>query len=321
MKHITIKECQLGRKRDERTVADSISVMRKQEETTYKVNDCLQTNNISSSIFSKKGRPVDEKCRSKMCEWGYKVVDYCGFKRETVAIAMNYLDRFVTAKPTFLQSLKEYQLASMTCLYVAIKLFEPVQMDIKLLADMSRGCYKEQEIIDMEQQILLALQFRVNAPTVLSFVQHFLELLPESVETPVAGAILEHATFQTELAAGDYDLVRENPSDVALAAILNSFEGLGHHDLSFKTRRDFIDTVEFYSGGVTCEQVEAVRQYLEHLLLQKYKTGLQQMMEPRVDALRSEASGRRFSMKKRDWASRRSTSFKEASPVCISKHS
>lgn len=41
---------------------------------------------------------TDETCRLKMSEWCYKICDYLGASRETVAIAFNYLDRFLTAE-------------------------------------------------------------------------------------------------------------------------------------------------------------------------------------------------------------------------------
>ena len=41
---------------------------------------------------------ADEICRLRMSDWCYKICDYIGASREIVAVAFNYLDRFLTAE-------------------------------------------------------------------------------------------------------------------------------------------------------------------------------------------------------------------------------
>ena len=67
-------------------------------------------NNISNSQInpsSKTGHScdddndlllADEICRLRMSDWCYKICDYIGASREIVAVAFNYLDRFLTAE-------------------------------------------------------------------------------------------------------------------------------------------------------------------------------------------------------------------------------
>ena len=119
-------------------IPDRIALMLQQEENEYSCIDYLLAN---EEMRKKAAKPVDEDCRVKMCEWCYQVVDFCKFRRETVGIGMTYLDRYLCTEKgkKALGDRKEYQLVAMTCLYIAIKLHEPLEMETSLLADLSRG--------------------------------------------------------------------------------------------------------------------------------------------------------------------------------------
>ena len=253
---------------DPSEVADRIYAMRRQEEITYGCADYLGDN---EDLRATARKPVDEECRVKMCEWCYQVVDFCKFRRETVAIGMSYLDRYLStsAGRGALTDRKEYQLSAMTTLYMAIKLHEPLEMETSLLADLSRGCYNEQEISDMEKDILNALGWRIQGPTPLAFVQHFLALLPETVIPAVATAVMDYARFQTELAVSDYTFVTERYSHIALAAILNAVEGVDLSLFPLKSQGSFLRAIERHSE-ILVEEVEETQVLLNDVLLDVY---------------------------------------------------
>ncbi len=250
---------------DAAEVADLLTVMRHQEETYYRCVDYIAT---SSRLRRNSPKAVDEECRVKMCEWCFQVVDFCKFRRETVGIGMSFLDRYlsVPAGRSALFDRKEYQLAAMSALYIAIKLHEPLEMDTGLLADLSRGCYTETDFADMEKRILAALEWRVNGPTPLAFVQHLMGLLPDTVHPAVATAVMDYARYQTELAVADHLFVVRLPSEIALAAVLNAIEGMDTTLLPLKTQGKFVRSIERYSGLIV-EKVEETQFQLSALLL------------------------------------------------------
>jgi hypothetical protein len=126
-----------------------------------------------------------------------------------------------------LQDCKVFQLAAMTCLYTAIKIREPQSMEPSLVVQLSKGAFTEKQVTDMELEILNAIQWRMNPPTALSFINHFLALLPETMMSPSDRVTMyEFAKFQTELAVLEYSLVGVDASTVALAAVLNAIETL-----------------------------------------------------------------------------------------------
>jgi hypothetical protein len=273
-------------------LTDRLHVMQYQESTHYRF----------ANYIDKNQETVDRECRVKMTEWCYQgkitsnylllhetwtralnsapsfahhpiVTDFCKFKRETVAVSMSYLDRFLsTSRPSACRALqykKEYQLAAMTCLYIAIKLFEPLAMDTGLLSSISQGCYSESDISDMEKEILTSLGWRMNGPTSHDFLSHILEVLPSSASSScesIMRTISDFSRFQVELAVSDYDLAIQKPSIVALAAILNSAEGVDNTLFRSQCRRQFLQYItNELSMDPFSAQVNAVRTRLLRL--------------------------------------------------------
>mmetsp|Transcript_931 Transcript_931/g.1972 ORF Transcript_931/g.1972 Transcript_931/m.1972 type:complete len:290 (-) Transcript_931:298-1167(-) len=245
-------------------VPDRIAIMLIQEENEYSCFDYLAAN---EAIRRKAAKPVDADCRVKMCEWCYQVVDFCKFRRETVGIGMSYLDRYMCSKKgkKALGDRKEYQLVAMTCLYIAIKLHEPLEMETSLLADLSRGCYTEMEFANMEKCILEAIEWRVSGPTPLAFVLHFISFLPDMISSSVIEAIFDYARYQTELAIGDHYFVKSKPSVVGMAALLNALEGMDTTLVPDRIQQRLVATIVMYTN-MDIEEVERIQMRLSTIL-------------------------------------------------------
>jgi len=245
-------------------VPDRISIMLLQEENEYSCFDYLAAN---EDIRKKVAKPVDKDCRVKMSEWCYQVVDFCKFRRETVGIGMSYLDRYLCSNKgkKALGDRKEYQLVAMTCLYIAIKLHEPLEMETSLLADLSRGCYTEMEFANTEQSILEGIEWRVSGPTPLAFVLHFLTFLPDMIPSSVEEAIFDYARYQTELAIADHDFVKLKPSVIGMAALINSIEGMDTALLPERIQDRLIRTIIMYTS-IDIEEVESTQASLSNIL-------------------------------------------------------
>lgn len=98
---------------------------------------------------------INERWREKICEWAYQVVDHFDFSREVVAISISYLDRFLGTRRV---TKKVFQLAAMTCLYLAIKIHERKSLSMDSFAGLSRGFFKDVHIVAMEESILRYVQ-------------------------------------------------------------------------------------------------------------------------------------------------------------------
>jgi len=252
----------------------TVRVMRRQEETNYKCCDYLgQIRTLepesSGAIDAAKIFAVDEGCRVKMAHWCFQVIDHANFQRETVNIAMAYLDRFLSSKApqasTALTNRRIYQLVAMTCLYISIKLFEPMRMGTALLSELSRGCYSVEEILRTECDILSALKWRLHGPTTFAFVEYFLALFPDTTvgHSSAWELLLEVSRYQTELAVGEYYFVTTKPSIVAIASILNGLHKIPTEVLSRFERVRFLCALSDVAGmNVTSSEVYHARKYL-----------------------------------------------------------
>ena len=106
-------------------------------------SDSLDSTNASGKI--------NECWREKICEWAYQVIDHFDFNREVVAISLSYLDRFLCTREV---NKKVFQLAAMTSLYMAIKLYEPSTLRMSSFIELSRGYFTVEHIISMEETLL-----------------------------------------------------------------------------------------------------------------------------------------------------------------------
>lgn len=220
--------------------------MRRKEEN-YLPDDYLQLMKDVPVKYdcSSDFKSIDKDWRRLMVEWCFTVSDHFYLDHDTVAIAMNNFDRFMSIlcdediddkeklkKNTSIENLKGvvfYQLAAMVCFYTAVKIHEPIVIEPKIISMMSQGVYTEEQVIDMEQCVLHTIQWYLNPPTPISFVHCFLSLIPDEIidsESKDYALIMELTKQQIELSIKDYSFVGSYASCVALAALTNSIQAI-----------------------------------------------------------------------------------------------
>jgi hypothetical protein len=205
---------------------ETIQAMRRQEEQGYSVSDYLSCLPTATSALD---TPVDASCRFVMAKWCNEIADFCNYKRETVAIAMSCLDRFMSTPngQEILLDRNLYQLASMTALYSSVKIHEQEAMDPTLVSNLSRGVHSPEAVERMEFEMLTSIQWRVNPPTAISFVRSMIGLIPdEIIQACEKETILEIAKFQVEMIINEYDFCTFEESSIALACMLNAIESV-----------------------------------------------------------------------------------------------
>jgi hypothetical protein len=146
------------------STCETIKVMRRLEEMLY---------NLPSQVVVSSSPPADVSCRLSMAQWCYQIVDHCHFQRETVAVTMNYLDRFLAShdgQTRVLPDRQQFQLAAMSCLYTAVKIHEHEAVTPRLIVNLSNGAHSTTDVEAMEVRILKALTWAVNLPTSSAFV-------------------------------------------------------------------------------------------------------------------------------------------------------
>ncbi len=182
----------------------------------------------------------------------YTMVDLpeFSFSRETVEIAMSYLDSYIDRKGGDIFGVNdsnataeaepmiklELLIASSACLFIAIKLNEPNHhFDIPTLVRINNGHFARQDIVDAEKDILKVLDFRMSPPTVMSFVRLYLSFLegcgsPIDKEAPLSeeeiNYVIGFAKLLSELSLYDRFFVDKDASKIAFACVLTAFEGM-----------------------------------------------------------------------------------------------
>ena len=138
---------------------------------------------------------MEKEWRNQIVEWFFQLSDYYSFSRETAALAIALLDRFMAT--TSVNSL-QYQLAALTCLFIAIKYNERIQPKAQKIVTLAHGKFLPEHMRMMEQKILSSVGWRVNYPTPMCLIRAmltYLNALPETTER-----IILDAQYLTELA-------------------------------------------------------------------------------------------------------------------------
>jgi len=241
-------------------LAERFVVLSRQESGVYRCKDYLTADHqamlgqtlpqetpassgCSSSISetSSISGGINEVWREKICEWTFQVIDHFDFNREIASISLNYLDRYLCTRTV---NRKTFQLAAMTSLFLAIKLYEPTTLRMSSFIELSRGYFKTEHIAFMESSILWTLSWHVHPPTSLNFVRNFMPLLEQSgCSASVALEIKEVARFLTELSVCDYYFTTRKPSSIGLGALLTAFDSFDDATLPLRVRQRFLDLV------------------------------------------------------------------------------
>ena len=222
-----------------------------EDSQTYQCTDYLHV--PQTVLNSTDESSVNVDCRVTMTEWCYQVVDFAKLHRETVTIAMGLLDRFLSCNShdakSVLASRNMYQLATMSALFIAIKMNEKSIVTASEFAQLSRGRFEASDVVQMETVILRDLEWRISAPTTHSFLRHTIAMLPTCLQHDISSSQVfsELCNFQLDLSVGDYSFVTEKPSVTAVAALLNSYANAKNSNVFDTNRFDY----SFFSTELT----------------------------------------------------------------------
>mmetsp|Transcript_21103 Transcript_21103/g.38313 ORF Transcript_21103/g.38313 Transcript_21103/m.38313 type:complete len:352 (+) Transcript_21103:213-1268(+) len=201
--------------------------------------DPVSSSSAAGSASSSSSQ-ITEVWREKICEWCYQVVDHFDFNREVVSVAMSYLDRYLATRTV---NRRIFQLAAMTALYLAIKLYEPGKLRMSSLIDLSRGYFLAEHIVTMEDSMLQSLHWHVHPPTPFAFCRDLATLISRELPASAHHDVGELSRFMTELSVCDYWFVTKKPSSVALASIVNAIELQGHGRVDPRYKVEFLHRV------------------------------------------------------------------------------
>jgi Cyclin, N-terminal domain len=203
------------------------------------------------------GCVVTEALRAEMLHWVLKSSSYMKMSQEIPVLTATLLDRFLQTKRAaeILESVPDFRLATMGCLYLTAKVHEPyVSISANVMSAFSQGMFSAQQVEEMECVILHALDWHTNPPTTMMFVREFLQLLPSSVSASMKEQALDHCHTQMQRCMLNYRVfaLRE-ASTIAFFAVQNALACLGMDSItlghvaaifSYSTHTDFFANPE-----------------------------------------------------------------------------
>jgi len=127
-----------------------------------------------SNINNNNNRPFQscpKELREMICDWCYRVIDHCDIDRGVVSICLSYFDRYLSLSMPHTSSIMNtqreslIQLVAMSSLYLAVKLNSTRKISVTMMASLSQGNFREDQISKMELCIIKSLRWHLHPPT------------------------------------------------------------------------------------------------------------------------------------------------------------
>ena len=215
---------------------DRFQILLTQENTTYRFDDYLSpsyqlqtAHRHGEHTYTKHEATTlsDHKTfwRSKLCAWMYFVVDDNDLSRELVSISTAYMDRYLSKR--WSNNCEDHQLLGMTALYIAIKLHRHNGKcaGVSSFVKLSKGLFKEEDFLTMENNMLETLEWRMHPPTVFAYLDLLILFVPpKACSSFTRKAMFERIKFLLELSATVQFFFAKKPSNVAIAAFIEVME-------------------------------------------------------------------------------------------------
>jgi DNA-directed RNA polymerase subunit F len=131
---------------------------------------------------------------------------------ESLYVTQHVIDQFLSRKKI---QKSQLHLLGVTTLHIAAKYEEIYPPDLRDFLTVSENKFTKQMVVDMEKEILTAIDFKVTAPSAYRFLQRF-RRMSELVDDEV----FFFAQYLQEIALLDITLLRFKPSQLAAASMI-----------------------------------------------------------------------------------------------------
>lgn len=174
---------------------------------------------------------INKTWRNAMITWIQQVQKTLLLSPDTVWLAMSFFDRYLRSgkgkSAHVLKDKLEFQLAAVTTFYTAVKIHEPVVLGIDVLVMLCRGIHTEADIIDMEMDILTALEWRVSCPTGMDFARAICDLIrhDDNVSSYISDDILGSCEKHMDNAVADINFWCCKPSVLGISCVVSALAG------------------------------------------------------------------------------------------------
>lgn len=249
---------------DEEDFDDPLMVSEYVEEIFPYLNE-LEKKTLPDPNYLFKQAHMKPKMRSILVDWLVEMHQRFRLLPETLFLAINIMDRFVSVEQVQVDKL---QLLATGSLFIAAKYEEVFSPSVKNYAYYTDGSYTEEEILQAEKYILTVLNFDLSYPNPMNFLRRISKADEYDVQLRTLGK------FLLEITVVDHKFIGILPSLCSAAAMFIARSVLSKTPV-------WNGNLIHYSGGYRAESirdcVELIIQYLlapvEHdELFKKYAT-------------------------------------------------
>ncbi|XP_010479122.1 PREDICTED: cyclin-A3-4-like isoform X2 [Camelina sativa] len=153
--------------------------------------------------------------RAVLVDWLVEVAEEYKPVSDTLYLTVSYIDRFLSVKPIHRQKL---QLVGVSAMLIASKYEEIGPPKVEDFCYITDNTFTKQEVVSMEADILLALQFELGSPTIKTFLRRFTRVAQEDFNDSQL-EIEFLCCYLSELSMLDYTCVKYLPSLLAASAV------------------------------------------------------------------------------------------------------
>ncbi|CAK9169241.1 unnamed protein product [Ilex paraguariensis] len=159
-------------------------------------------------------KDINPSMRAILIDWLVEVAEEYRLVPETLFLAVNYIDRYLSGNTINRQRL---QLLGVACMMIAAKYEEICAPQVEEFCYITDNTYLKNEVLQMESAVLNYLKFEMTAPTAKCFLRRFVRAAQGLDEVP--SIQLEClASYLSELSLLEYKMLRFAPSLIAASA-------------------------------------------------------------------------------------------------------
>jgi G2/mitotic-specific cyclin-B, other len=162
------------------------------------------------SDYMSEQKHINPMMRSILVDWLIEVHMKFRLTPETLYLCVNIIDRYCSHAEI---DRKKLQLVGVTALLLACKYEEIYPPEVRDCVYITDRAYTRQEVLDMEQDIVKNLKFKLTVPTGYPFLVRFLTI------TQAPDSIKHTSNYYMERTLQDYAFVEYRQSLVAAAAV------------------------------------------------------------------------------------------------------
>ena len=170
----------------------------------------LEIATMANPEYMENQGELEWKMRGILVDWLLEVHTRFRLLPETLFLAVNIIDRFLSAKVVQLDRL---QLVGVTAMFIASKYEEVLSPHVQNFRHVADDGFTEEEILSAERFVLAALDYDLSYPNPMNFLRRISKADNYDIQTRTLGKYL------LEIGCLDHRFIAHPPSQVAAAAM------------------------------------------------------------------------------------------------------